>query len=148
MKLHIRCIKCVDKEEYRLRDLQRAMGRCDMAVGFSGKSPLSSLTEEQRGLRRSKRQTSVILSLISPLAVETEWLFLQQEEWYIIGKSSELPYDIKSPPGRIALRRKGKMSPGRPAAGGESAKGRFLFISLANCSNWDILVLDFLLFLL
>lgn len=35
-----------------------------MAVGFSGKSPLSSLTEEQWGLCRSKRQTSVIVSLI------------------------------------------------------------------------------------
>ena len=143
--MYIWYIKCVDKEEYRLRDLQRAMGRCDMAVGFSGKSPLSSLTEEQRGLRRSKRQTSVILSLISPWAVETEWLFLQQEEWYrrslwllslcgdrslfyIIGKSSELPYDIKSPPGRIALRRKGKMSPERPAAGGESCFAGFLFM--------------------
>ena len=48
----------------------------------------------------------------------------------IIGKSSELSYDIKSPPGRIALRRKGKMSPGRPAAGGESAKGRILIQSI------------------
>lgn len=55
-----------------------------MAVGFSGKSPLNSLAEEQQGLCRSKRQTSVIVSLItySRLAVEAEWLFLQQEGWY------------------------------------------------------------------
>ena len=47
--------------------------------------------------------------------------------FYIIGKFDELPYDTKSPPGRIAQRRKGKTSPRRPAAGGESAAGRFLF---------------------
>ncbi len=40
------------------------MGWCDMAVEFLGKSPLNSLTEEIEVLRRSERQTSVILSLI------------------------------------------------------------------------------------
>ena len=38
--------------------------------------------------------------------------------FYCIGNFNEIPYAIKSPPGRIALRRKGNMSQKRPAAGG------------------------------
>lgn len=48
---------------------------------------------------------------------------------YIIGKSSEPPYDTKSSPGRIALRRSRIMSQKRPAAGGESAFGRFFLMA-------------------
>ena len=45
--------------------------------------------------------------------------------FYCIGNFNEIPYAIKSPPGRIALRRKGNMSQKRPAAGGESCKAGF-----------------------
>ena len=39
-----------------------------------------------------------------------------------------ISYDIKSPPGRIALRRKGRCRMERPAVGGESCKqDSFLF---------------------
>ncbi len=44
----------------------------------------------------------------------TEFLF------YTIGKSFGIPYGIKSPPGGIAQRRRGRWLPGQPAAGGES----------------------------
>ncbi len=42
--------------------------------------------------------------------------------------SIRIPYDRKSPPGRIALRQKGKMLPERPATGEESCFAGFLFI--------------------
>ena len=45
----------------------------------------------------------------------------------IMGKFFELLHDTKSPPGRIALRRRGIMPLKRPAAGGESAFGRSSF---------------------
>jgi len=45
-----------------------------------------------------------------------------------MGKSEEPSHDTKSPPGKIALRREGKMPPGRPAAGGESRSEGILFI--------------------
>lgn len=48
---------------------------------------------------------------------------------YIIGKFSELPYDTKSPPGRIVLRRSRIMSQKPPAAGGGSAFGRFFLMT-------------------
>ena len=48
---------------------------------------------------------------------------------HIIGNSDGIPYDMKSPPGRIALRRSGIMSLEQPAAGGESCKAGFFFVS-------------------
>ena len=51
------------------------------------------------------------------------------EFFCIIGKSFGIPYDIKSPPGGIALGRSGRWLPGQPAAGGEScAQDSFYFI--------------------
>jgi len=47
---------------------------------------------------------------------------------HIIGNSDGIPYDMKSPPGRIALRRKGNMSQKRPTAGGESCKAGFFLV--------------------
>ena len=40
-------------------------------------------------------------------------------------------YRAKNPPGEIALRRNGMMSLTRPAAGGESCKAGFYFVTLA-----------------
>ncbi len=37
--------ECVDEEKYREEDFQRAVGWCDMAVGFTGKSPRSISAE-------------------------------------------------------------------------------------------------------
>ena len=45
-------------------------------------------------------------------------IFSGDSLFYLIGNS----YQIKSPPGRIALRRIGIMSQKRPAAGGESCE--------------------------
>ena len=42
---------------------------------------------------------------------------------------------LKSPPGRIALRRKGNMSQKRPAAGGESCKAGFFYDSSGKYFN-------------
>ena len=44
--------------------------------------------------------------------------FARAAIFYLIGNS----YQIKNPPGRIALRRIGSMSQKRPAAGGESCE--------------------------
>ena len=52
------------------------------------------------------------MNTLDELELCTELLF------YLIGNS----YQIKSPPGRIALRRIGIMSQKRPAAGGESCE--------------------------
>ena len=41
----------------------------------------------------------------------------------------ESPMILKSPPGRIALRRKENMSQKRPAAGGESCKAGFFLVA-------------------
>ena len=48
--------------------------------------------------------------------------------FYLIGNS----YQIKSPPGRIALRRIGIMSQKRPAAGGESCIAGFVTVRVRN----------------
>ena len=55
--------------------------------------------------------------------------------FYFIGNFDEIPYEIKSPPGRIALRRKGNLSLKRPAAGGESCKAGFFLISKLRIQN-------------
>lgn len=46
---------------------------------------------------------------------------------YIIGNFIEIPYYIKSPPGRNALRRSWMMSHWRPAAGGDFCKAEVLY---------------------
>lgn len=71
----------------------------------------------------------IIISVESMFENIEETALLCRAVFCIIEKFFELPYDTKSPPGRITLRRKGKMSPGRPAAGGESCEAGFLFIS-------------------
>ena len=44
------------------------------------------------------------------------------------GNFVEFSCKVKSPPGRIALRRRGNMSLERPAAGGESCKAGFFLV--------------------
>ena len=54
--------ECVDEEKYRVEDFQRAMGRCDMAVRITGKSPRSISAE---GIScKPERMTHVIVSAI------------------------------------------------------------------------------------
>jgi hypothetical protein len=49
-----------------------------------------------------------------------------QDSLFLISKEIlRISFDIKSPPGGIALRRLGNMSQMRPAAGGESRNARF-----------------------
>ena len=47
---------------------------------------------------------------------------------YIIGKSFGIPYDIKSPPGGIALRRSGRWLPGQPRRRRRILRAGFFFI--------------------
>ena len=46
---------------------------------------------------------------------------------YIIGKSFGIPYDIKSPPGGIALRRSGRWLPGQPRRRRRILRAGFFF---------------------
>ena len=62
---------------------------------------------------RSSRRRSLCCAYRSRTQRVDKQLF-----FYLIGNS----YQIKSPPGRIALRRIGIMSQKRPAAGGESCE--------------------------
>ena len=55
--------------------------------------------------------------------------------FYITGNFAEIPCYIKSPPGGIALRRKGRMSLKRPAAGGESCFAGFFLTPIFSYSN-------------
>jgi len=51
--------------------------------------------------------------------------------FYFIGNCSAISYETKSPPGRIALRRRGGVSLKRPAAGGKSCRAGFFFMRRA-----------------
>ena len=56
------------------------------------------------------------------------FLFHRKVRHFVL-RTIRFPMKQKSPPGRIALRRRGVMSPMRPAAGGESCVAGFFFIS-------------------
>ena len=49
--------------------------------------------------------------------------------FYFTGNFVEFSCKVKSPPGRIALRRSGIMSLEQPAVGGESCKAGFFLVS-------------------